>query len=92
MCADDRRPSSSPDLWSLLLGVAVIALTGVSALGWVEMRSLGERIARLEGPANVGDDTPRAPSPAPPSEVEAQFTRLNTAITIRVPVQHHVSH
>lgn len=81
MRADGRSNPPTTDLWNILLGVALIALTGVSALGWMETRRLGDRVARLEGSTNVTDPGPAVPSAG--KEAEQPFARLNTAITIR---------
>jgi len=76
-------PRSGFDLWSLILGLAVIALTGISTFGWLETRQLANRVSRLEGGgpplAGVGDDGTVTPG----ASLERQFTRLNAELGIR---------
>lgn len=70
------------DLWNVLLGLAVVVLTGVSAFGLMETRRLTERVSRLEGGAPAGVDDAVVPSPAP-QNIDRQFTKLNTPVSTR---------
>jgi len=69
----------SADLWNVLLGLAVMALAGVSAMGWTEVRELNGRVARLEGGGAGGP----APGDTPAAGVEQQVTTVNTSIRVR---------
>ena len=77
------KPRRTSDVWSLSLGLAVVALTGISTLGWLETRQLADRVSKLEGggpsSAGAGDDGTVNPVDNP----EKQFTRLNGTLSIR---------
>lgn len=70
------------DLWNVVLGVAVIAMTATSTYQWIEMRTLIGRVDRLERPDEGREEMGAAARPESPT-AEDQFTSLNTAITIR---------
>lgn len=86
MSAEEPDRSSAGracDLWSLILGVAVVALTGISTLGWLETRQLADRVSRLEGGAPSSDGAGEGGTVNPAGNLEQQFTRLNAMLGIR---------
>jgi len=76
-------PRSNSDLWSLILGLAVVALTGTSTLGWLETRQLADRVSRLEGSGPSSADAGEDSAVTPADNLEKQFTRLNAKLGIR---------
>ena len=89
MCAmstgapDGSNSNGTSDMWSLILGLAVVALTGISTLGWLETRQLAARVSRLEsvGPPSAVAGEGDAVNPV--GDPEKQFTRLNAQLSIR---------
>jgi protein-disulfide isomerase len=67
------------DGWQLVLGLAVIALSAVTALGWIETRELQRRINRLEGVTPPTDGGPSSLT----ADAGPQFTSLDGALSIR---------
>ena len=80
---DGSSSSGTSDMWSLILGLAVVALTGISTLGWLETRRLASRVSRLEGvgPSSAGAGEDGTVNPV--ADPEKQFTRLNAQLSIR---------